>query len=255
MDKDLIIKGKIIGTGKPLVCIPVTAVKKDEIIAQIKELGNEKVEMIEWRVDFFEEIDSMNSIRDVFDQIKDYVKDSILVYTYRSEKQGGTGKHDKDSIYDIHQVAAECGVADFIDIEYFASKNPKKEIAELQEKGAYIITSHHDFDETPGTEIISCLLEEMNHSGADVVKIALMPQNIYDVLTVLEVTAKFHEVFPEKPLITMSMGPLGSISRVAGEYFGSCVTFGCAKEASAPGQLPYKKLGKILEELHESIEV
>jgi 3-dehydroquinate dehydratase-1 len=51
----------------------------------------------------------------------------------------------------------------------------------------------------------------------------------------------------------MSMGSLGCISRVAGETFGSCVTFGAFDKASAPGQLPVEKLRDVLAILHGSM--
>ena len=37
------------------------------------------------------------------------------------------------------------------------------------------------------------------------------------------------------PVITMSMGAMGVISRVSGRLTGSCMTFGSAGRASAPG--------------------
>ena len=51
------------------------------------------------------------------------------------------------------------------------------------------------------------------------------------------------------PLITMSMGNIGIISRIAGEVFGSCVTFGAGKQTSAPGQIPWKELQEVMEVL------
>jgi 3-dehydroquinate dehydratase-1 len=48
----------------------------------------------------------------------------------------------------------------------------------------------------------------------------------------------------------MSMGSLGMISRISGELFGSALTFGSAKKASAPGQLEAEQLHKILHLLH-----
>ena len=157
-------------------------------------------------------------------------------------------------IYDIHQVAAESDVVDFIDVEYFEAKNPQKEIAMLQEMGVYVIASHHDFEQTPDPEVIRMLLEQIRESGADVVKLAVMPQNMWDVLHLLEETNRFHENHPDHPLITMSMGAKGGISRVAGEFFGSCVTFGAGGQASAPGQLPVKQLEEILHILHQSVD-
>ena len=53
------------------------------------------------------------------------------------------------------------------------------------------------------------LLEQIRESGADVVKLAVMPQNMWDVLHLLEETNRFHENHPDHPLITMSMGAKG----------------------------------------------
>lgn len=254
MENLLCIKGKIIGKGKPLVCVPVMESSKEEILRETRRLEEAHTEMIEWRVDAFENVESPNAIREILNEMKHIIKESILVYTFRSKNQGGCKALSAADIYDIHQVAAESDVVDFIDVEYFEAKNPQKEIAMLREMGAYVIASHHDFEQTPDTEVIRMLLEQIRESGADVVKLAVMPQNMWDVLHLLEETNRFHENHPDYPLITMSMGAKGGISRVAGEFFGSCVTFGTGGQASAPGQLPVKQLEEILHILHQSVD-
>lgn len=254
MENLLCIKGKIIGKGKPLVCVPVMESSKEEILRETRRLEEAHTEMIEWRVDAFENVESPNEIREILNEMKHIIKESILVYTFRSKNQGGCKALSAADIYDIHQVAAESDVVDFIDVEYFEAKNPQKEIAMLREMGAYVIASHHDFEQTPDTEVIRMLLEQIRESGADVVKLAVMPQNMWDVLHLLEETNRFHENHPDYPLITMSMGAKGGISRVAGEFFGSCVTFGAGGQASAPGQLPVKQLEEILHILHQSVD-
>lgn len=254
MENLLCIKGKIIGKGKPLVCVPVMESSKEEILRETRRLEEAHTEMIEWRVDAFENVESPNAIREILNEMKHIIKESILVYTFRSKNQGGCKALSTADIYDIHQVAAESDVVDFIDVEYFEAKNPQKEIAMLREMGAYVIASHHDFEQTPDPEVIRMLLEQIRESGADVVKLAVMPQNMWDVLHLLEETNRFHENHPDYPLITMSMGAKGGISRVAGEFFGSCVTFGAGGQASAPGQLPVKQLEEILHILHQSVD-
>ena len=254
MENLLCIKGKIIGKGKPLVCVPVMESSKEEILRETRRLEEAHTEMIEWRVDAFENVESPNAIREILNEMKHIIKESILVYTFRSKNQGGCKALSAADIYDIHQVAAESDVVDFIDVEYFEAKNPQKEIAMLREMGAYVIASHHDFEQTPDTEVIRMLLEQIRESGADVVKLAVMPQNMWDVLHLLEETNRFHENHPDYPLITMSMGAKGGISRVAGEFFGSCVTFGAGGQASAPGHLPVKQLEEILHILHQSVD-
>lgn len=254
MENLLCIKGKIIGKGKPLVCVPVMESSKEEILRETRRLEEAHTEMIEWRVDAFENVESLNAVREILNEMKHIIKESILVYTFRSKNQGGCKVLSAADIYDIHQVAAESDVVDFIDVEYFEAKNPQKEIARLQEMGVYVIASHHDFEQTPDPEVIRMLLEQIRESGADVVKLAVMPQNMWDVLHLLEETNRFHENHPDYPLITMSMGAKGGISRVAGEFFGSCVTFGAGGQASAPGQLPVKQLEEILHILHQSVD-
>lgn len=209
MENLLCIKGKIIGKGKPLVCVPVMESSKEEILRETRRLEEAHTEMIEWRVDAFENVESPNAIREILNEMKHIIRESILVYTFRSKNQGGCKALSAADIYDIHQVAAESDVVDFIDVEYFEAKNPQKEIARLQEMGVYVIASHHDFEQTPDPEVIRMLLEQIRESGADVVKLAVMPQNMWDVLHLLEETNRFHENHPDHPLITMSMGAKG----------------------------------------------
>lgn len=161
MENLLCIKGKIIGKGKPLVCVPVMESSKEEILRETRRLEEAHTEMIEWRVDAFENVESPNAIREILNEMKHIIKESILVYTFRSKNQGGCKALSAADIYDIHQVAAESDVVDFIDVEYFEAKNPQKEIAMLREMGVYVIASHHDFEQTPDPEVIRMLLEQI----------------------------------------------------------------------------------------------
>lgn len=250
MKKNMVVKGKVIGAGKPLICVPIMDKTKDEVIAEAKRLVELGIEIIEWRVDAFENVNSLNAIREVLEELKPLVENTILVYTFRSKEQGGLCEMPYSKIYDLHQVAAETKIVDFIDVEYFKSDNIDKEIRTLHKMGIKVIASHHDFYETPKNDICIVLLEKMAVSGADIVKLAVMPQSEEDVLRLLSITNIFHKEYPEMPLITMSMGKLGVVSRVCGETFGSCVTFGVGKKASAPGQISLEKLQIILEALH-----
>jgi 3-dehydroquinate dehydratase-1 len=46
---------------------------------------------------------------------------------------------------------------------------------------------------------------------------------------------------------------MGVLSRVAGEAFGSAMTFGTIGSTSAPGQIPVKELGDVLDVIHRSM--
>ena len=113
--------------------------------------------------------------------------------------------------------------------------------------------SNHDFFKTPSKEEIISRLCAMQEKGADIPKIAVMPQSKKDVLTLLSATNEMAEEHANRPIITMSMAATGVISRLAGEVFGSCLTFGAAKKASALGQMGVNDLKTVLETLHKSL--
>lgn len=247
------IKGKAIGGGKPCVCVPVMERGKKEIIEEIISLSKSSVDIIEWRVDAFPEYLNFNEVREILQTVAPYLEEKVFLYTFRTKLQGGYGDVTTEQLDDIHDIAAESGVVDLLDLEFFAEEFPIIKILRLQEKGIKIVASHHDFLETPECDVMKMLLERMCAGNADIVKIAVMPQNEEDVLRLLSVTNEFYKENPDTPIISMSMGKMGMISRLCGETFGSCVTFAANKETSAPGQMQMKEVMGIVDFLHKNM--
>ncbi|MDD6058562.1 MAG: type I 3-dehydroquinate dehydratase [Clostridiales bacterium] len=250
--KRLEIKGKTFGIGRPLLCVAVMERTKEEIIREIAFLAESRADIIEWRVDAFEKANDCNAIREILHAVAPYFEKKLFLYTFRTKKQGGEAEADAEMMMDIHDLATESGCVDLLDLEFLEEEHAFREIRRLHKKGVAIVASHHDFDGTPSLEVMKMLLEKMCEGGADLVKLAVMPHTREDVRNLLTVTAQFAEENPDVPIITMSMGSMGSISRLCGETFGSCVTFGAHKRASAPGQFEMNCLLDILELLHES---
>ena len=98
-------------------------------------------------------------------------------------------------------------------------------------------------------EKIAQLRAAMQAAGADLPKLAVMPQSRRDVLALLAATAEMAERHPATPVITMSMGALGAVSRICGEAMGSAMTFASAGKASAPGQIELEVLNPVLDRL------
>lgn len=251
--KQLIVKNREIGTGKPLICVPVMETEKEAIISEIESLSQSAADMMEWRADAFEHFFDENAVRDVLKAVRPMVKEKLFLYTFRTKSQGGEAEIDSGLLRRLHFLAAESGCVDLVDLEYFREENPNPHIVRLQEMGVKVIASHHDFQKTPAPEKMKMLLESMRAGGADIVKLAVMPETARDVLNLLEVTENFKREHPETPVITMSMGGLGSISRLCGEVFGSCVTFGAHQKCSAPGQYQMQELAAALDMLHKSM--
>ena len=115
-----------------------------------------------------------------------------------------------------------------------------------------LIGSFHDFNATPAAAQILAKLEAMQAAGADVAKVAVMPRELKDVLTLLEATLEARQRLTV-PLITMAMGPFGSLSRMFGWVFGSTVSFAVGQKASAPGQVPIEDLRIVLDVLQRAL--
>ena len=144
------------------------------------------------------------------------------------------------------------GFVDAIDIEYFFDDTEHREhmtktVALAHKHGVTVVMSNHDFHKTLALDDIKGRLVGMKQAGADVAKLACMPQSPSDVLTVLQATEQVKSQYPDEPLITMAMGQLGVVTRTCGSVFGNALTFGAAKQSSAPGQVEVHKLKAILE--------
>lgn len=234
-----------LGEGRPKIIVPLVGKTADSILEAAEQARDLDCDLIEWRIDFYEEVEIPQKVAALSHQVKQAVQKPLLV-TFRTKKEGGELELPDDQYFAIYKEVLTQGAADLLDLELFM---PAEEVAatiELaHENGVKVVMCNHDFDATPSQEEIVRRLSLMEEKGADICKIAVMPQSNKDVLTLLAATAEMKEK-ATRPLITMSMGALGMVSRVSGEAFGSAATFGAAKQASAPGQVPVSVLREIL---------
>ena len=239
------IKGHEIAAFKPVICVPVMGKTKNQLVDQIKDCLQKGAFLIEWRADFYEHIMDKDAVCDTLRELASLDDKMILIFTIRSNKQGGEGSLATEYFEELLTAVADTGAADFIDVEFTEHANVKTLISRLQQNGSRVITSHHNFSLTPSKGEMLELLEAMTVANADIVKLAVMPNSREDVVNLLDITRQYCENH-DRLAITMSMGSLGQISRVAGAAFGSCVTFASVAEASAPGQLSFAEASDII---------
>ena len=175
-----------------------------------------------------------------------------LLFTFRTAKEGGSRQISFEDYVKLLNLAAAAGLTDLVDVEVFFQKtSTPKLVKQLQDQGVKVVASNHHFEGTHSrTELVE-ILENLRESGADILKMAVMPKNFQDLLRLMEVTQEGREKY-ERPLITMSMGGTGLVSRLTGEVFGSALTFGSAGVASAPGQIGVQELKAALKLFHEN---
>lgn len=242
-----------IGTGIPKICVPIVARTSEEILEILEQVLAKEPDCIELRIDWFEEVKEWNKVLELLKEIRERIGDTVLLFTFRTKKEGGEKDISSEDYKILCKNACQSGYIDMVDVEAFKEDGLLSAICEIaHQNGVYVVASNHDFIKTPAEAVLTERLLFMEQVGADIPKIAVMPQNSRDVLTLLSATLRYQEDGGKKPVITMSMGGNGAISRLSGEIFGSSVTFASVGKTSAPGQMTIEEVRQTLNILHRN---
>ena len=228
------VKNIVIGEGMPKICVPVVSNNHQDIITDLIRLQSLDIDLIELRIDYFNELLDHQKLTELFKAIASMAIKQGIILTYRSVPEGGNGKLSNDEYMQLYSIALESGAFDIYDVELSSGTNTVINLSNLiHQNDKKIIMSSHDSLE------------------ADIIKIAVMPEDYRDVLLLLETTLKANELY-DKPLVTMSMSSKGIATRILGEQFGSAITFGKDNNSSAPGQIEVHALKEVLKVIHHN---
>ena len=243
-----------IGAGIPKICVPIVGVTREEILAAAETIKSTKADVVEWRVDWYEDIFDFAKTEETMKALREVLGETPILFTFRTSKEGGEKSIETETYVELNQNAAKTGLVDLVDVEAFTGDDAVKAVVETAHaNGVKVIASNHDFHKTPAKDEIVSRLRKMQELGADIPKIAVMPQNKKDVLTLLSATEEMESEYADRPIITMSMSGTGVISRLCREVFGSALTFGAVGKVSAPGQMGIEDLTTVLGLLHKSL--
>lgn len=254
MSKIINIRGLELGAKDPKICVPLTGGTKEALLKEVALAKAACADLVEWRVDYFEQAESIGQTREMAFVMREALGEIPLLFTYRTED--GVHQIAVEDYIKLNKELSATGALDLIDVELFMGDRVCKELISCaHENGVKVIISNHDFGGTPPRQQIVERLARMRKLGADIPKIALMPDNPADVLELLAATYEFSSKFADCPIITMSMKWLGCLSRVCGVFFGSAVTFGATDQTSAPGQLATLDVRSIIKILSSKNEM
>ena len=248
------VRGVRIGEGIPKICVPIVGTTRDEILAAAKSFESVKKDVVEWRADWFNGVFDFAQVEAVLKELRRVLGNTPILFTFRTANEGGEKAIEPAAYAELNKRAAATGLIDLVDVEAFTGDEVVRDIIEsAHESGVVVVASNHDFEKTPEKDEIVRRLRKMQELGADIPKIAVMPQSRKDVLTLLSATEEMASEYADRPIITMSMSATGLISRLCGECFGSALTFGAVGKASAPGQMNASDLSEILNLIHTSL--
>lgn len=220
-----------LGDGQSKIAVPLVGHNVDQLTIEINRALSKRPDLIEWRIDYLSTT-NQEQILEVGQTLYHLCHPTPLLATIRTTAEGGQFNGSDGEYEQLINALISHHCADLIDIELARKIN----IQQNAEQPVPLLFSAHHFDGTPQTEAMKEQLKAMADRGADVLKLAVMPHKVDDVLRLLDLTTWADQHF-EQPVVTMAMGDLGKISRISGQVFGSALTFATAQQSSAPGQL------------------
>lgn len=259
MAKTLPVRGQVLVQGEaPLVCVPLTGGDATAVCAEAGAMAalaatrpEDAADLLEWRADAFDAVSDAEALLAAARALRAAAGPLPLLVTLRAAREGGRD-HGLDDAARAALLTAivEAGAADLVDFETDAAPAALDALrAACRARGVALLLSEHHFGGTPPMADMVAAFARAAAAGADIAKLAVMPRGPGDVEALLEATAAADRALAI-PLVSMSMGALGTASRIEGHRYGSRITWASGAAASAPGQLP---LGELRSRLRRSI--
>ncbi len=238
--RPLTVAGRPVAQGRlPAVCAPLVAAGIASLVEEARRVAALQPDLLEWRVDFFQRIADTPAVLAAARALREAVGDLPILFTRRSIREGGQViPLDEPGVAALYEAVAINGTVQWLDWELSADASLRARVqAAARSAGLQVVMSCHDFARTPAPADMLATLQAMDAAGADVAKLAVMPQSMADVHALLGVTLEAAQTL-RIPVVTMAMGGLGAVTRLCGGVFGSALTFAVGSAASAPGQMP-----------------
>ena len=245
------VRGVKLGAGIPKTIVPIVAGTREAILKKAEEITSLPADLVEWRADFYDGLLDREKLLGTLSALRKALGEIPILFTIRTKPEGGEIAIDAKPYAEINLAVAASGDADMVDVE-IEKEGSQGVIDGIHKAGCLVVGSKHDFKATPPKDEMVATLKKAQDMGADIPKIAVMPNSSHDVVTLLCASTEVHEKIADRPILTISMGPKGMVSRMACELSGSCMTFGAAGQTSAPGQIQVGELKDMLTLIHKA---
>lgn len=210
------------------IAIPILKEDKTSILNEAEKSIIRGADLIELRIDGMKN-PNPDLVKEIIEEIN-----FPTIATNRIESEGGFFKGSEEERIEILEEAAK--KADYVDIEL---QSNTEDIKKITSKKAKSIISYHNFNKTPELDELLKIINQEKEFG-DIAKVALMPNSLEDTLTVLTVLSYCEDT------IAISMGDIGSYTRVIASKFNAPITFAVTSDTTAPGQIDIETMKLLL---------
>ena len=211
-----------------MICVSISH------MAQISSVLQSDFELIELRLDLIKE-----EPRTIYSRITGAVKS---VATCRPD---GYSEIERITLL---KECMDLG-ASFVDIEVESSESLVKELrGHVKSCGTELIISYHNFEQTPGRQELTRMLNRCYERGGAIAKIATRVNSLKDTRNLISL----YDLPGRK--VVIGMGEKGRITRVMAPFLGAEFTFASPETGgeTAPGQLSVSQLNELYKMINQS---
>jgi 3-dehydroquinate dehydratase-1 len=207
------------------IAIPILQEKEEDIINTAQDFVKKGADLLELRIDGIANVNS-DMVKNIIESIN-----FPVIATNRSKKEGGFFLGSEKERINILKNCCDLENVEYIDIELQTDPCLRNFLIDkCREANVKTIISFHDFEKTPSVDYLLKIVNEEKELG-DVAKIAVMPRNLEDTINVLAIMSHCDNT------IAISMGEIGSYTRVMASKFNAPFTFATGGDVTAPGQI------------------
>ena len=80
------VKNTVIGEGRPKICVPIVGKAKTDILEEAKKITTLPVDVVEWRVDWFDDVFATEKVLETAKELQEVLKDIPVLLTFRTSK-------------------------------------------------------------------------------------------------------------------------------------------------------------------------
>lgn len=229
--------------ARPAIIVPILARTGDAAVRQaIAASSRDEIDAFEWRIDPLFAVeghpeDEGGRAGPEHEELEHsygaLARSGVpTLVTVRSEAEGGHCPTDSYARAVADAISLSPAA---VDVEIGRDGSADLLAAARAQRVATVVSAHWWAETPPGDEL-DAMFARMAASDADAAKIAVMPESVGDVLTLLGATWRASQTHGI-PVIGIAMGELGRVTRLCGGEFGSAATFATVGTGSAPGQM------------------
>jgi len=211
-----------------LICVPLVERTVEE---DVKLANSLDCDLVEVRLDYLASASGLERIKEI---------NKPIIATCIPKWEGGLFMgSEEERLRLLESCIPYC---DYVTVEVGADEEFRRDlIKKAKTRNVKVIMAFHDFKGTPSLDRIVDIIKDEERVGADIAKVSFMANSRADVLTLIRALV---ECKSSIPIIALSMGEKGKVSRIIGPMFGSYLTFASSSKSkeSAPGQLTLEEI-------------